>query len=77
MSTTHLAHGGEAIADRGQTGLRGSCHRACKGGPCSWLSAPFLQHPRVIWVSTSWSLSLMMTLGPRYVTSLLMSRAIR
>ena len=28
---------GEAITDGGQTGLRGSSHRACKGGPCSWL----------------------------------------
>ena len=37
---------------------------------------PSPQHPCVIWVSASWSLSLMMTLGPRYVTSLLMSRAI-
>ena len=33
--TWHMV--GEVIADGGQTGLRGSCHRACKGGPCSWL----------------------------------------
>ena len=33
--TWHVA--GAETADRGQTGLRGSCHRACKGGPCCWL----------------------------------------
>ena len=76
MFTMHLAHGGGGDCRRRPDWASWFMSQSLQGRPLLLAAPPSPQHPRVVWVSTSWSLSLMMMLGPRNVTSLLMSRAI-